>query len=569
MIPGTTAFVGLSVLGGWMNRQADNARFSFKVIDYGGAASPTVTITSTMKSQLPLTRSVGGVLGVGSRAVVIVWLVVNALAALLPAACACQNLQHPLRVSGMPGAIQYPPSQSAGQVYFVRVEGLQAKRLCLTNDKGFAPATHCDFVPLSDGQFRFDAASEGTGASLLLGGVSGECYVVGFLADGSRQESASIPYSIARIPDKHWIALLGNRKDRAVSAKSGDRVWCDLRDIERILWCYDPGEDLAAAQAVAGSAVYDLRVDNFRRTAELIVSQECKAAWAKAGLLRVVTGAYSIDFMENPLRLDLPGQETTFSIPQRAVACVPGSDGYLNVTLGYITGGQVPTMVKGIDNTPVVPQRIMKPGDAVVFALGDPARHMCYVLKLQRLSERMIGDDMAHFTVRSAGESECIEKVFADNMWPKSMGLASRLFIAQSGQVREKEWSVVKVLVLRVGGRPWGGTREDQELKALSDKISKALGTQQTYVTAKVLEVHTCGNHRGALFREVRRTDLTPGSSIQLYSSKARMLEDIRSGDEYWMVMGPPVSSELTSMVLGGGTLSYIEHYWPTEGSGR
>lgn len=45
MIPGTTAFVGLSVLGGWMNRQADNARFSFQVIDYGGAASPTVTIT--------------------------------------------------------------------------------------------------------------------------------------------------------------------------------------------------------------------------------------------------------------------------------------------------------------------------------------------------------------------------------------------------------------------------------------------------------------------------------------------------------------------------------------------
>lgn len=45
MVPGTTAFVGLSVLGGWMNRQADNARFSFQVIGYGGAASPTVTIT--------------------------------------------------------------------------------------------------------------------------------------------------------------------------------------------------------------------------------------------------------------------------------------------------------------------------------------------------------------------------------------------------------------------------------------------------------------------------------------------------------------------------------------------
>lgn len=45
MIPGTTAFVGLSTLGGWMSRQADNARFSFQVLGYGGHATPTVTIT--------------------------------------------------------------------------------------------------------------------------------------------------------------------------------------------------------------------------------------------------------------------------------------------------------------------------------------------------------------------------------------------------------------------------------------------------------------------------------------------------------------------------------------------
>lgn len=45
MIPGTTAFVGLSTLSAWMQRPADNARFSFQAIDYGGAATPVVTLT--------------------------------------------------------------------------------------------------------------------------------------------------------------------------------------------------------------------------------------------------------------------------------------------------------------------------------------------------------------------------------------------------------------------------------------------------------------------------------------------------------------------------------------------
>jgi hypothetical protein len=52
MIPGTTAFVGLAALGAWMNRQADNARFSFQVVDYGGAASPTFSDSGQLAAVL-------------------------------------------------------------------------------------------------------------------------------------------------------------------------------------------------------------------------------------------------------------------------------------------------------------------------------------------------------------------------------------------------------------------------------------------------------------------------------------------------------------------------------------
>jgi len=99
-----------------------------------------------------------------------------------------------------------------------------------------------------------------------------------------------------------------------------------------------------------------------------------------------------------PARLELRDVAAAFRVLQRRWAPVPGSRGWLGVSCDDVTMGQVLLQVTTADGTTVVAQRSVIERDAVEFALTG-AR---YVLVVDKLVNRLIGEDHVELTVRPA-----------------------------------------------------------------------------------------------------------------------------------------------------------------------
>lgn len=91
----------------------------------------------------------------------------------------------------------------------------------------------------------------------------------------------------------------------------------------------------------------------------------------------------------------LQPEEPTFHVLQRRRAKLPGSNGWLSVRVGDITGGQTMLTVTDALGQRVTQQRSMGANDYVTIQLAQGA----YVLVIDRLVNRLVGDDHAELRI--------------------------------------------------------------------------------------------------------------------------------------------------------------------------
>jgi len=91
-----------------------------------------------------------------------------------------------------------------------------------------------------------------------------------------------------------------------------------------------------------------------------------------------------------PISLD---SAVRFSASQRSTTPLPGSEGKLLITLSDITVGQVLVTLSWDDGRPVVATRSIRQDGIVTFAVNSHT----YRLKLEKLTNVLIGEDTAHF----------------------------------------------------------------------------------------------------------------------------------------------------------------------------
>jgi len=178
----------------------------------------------------------------------------------------------------------------------------------------------------------------------------------------------------------------------------GDRGgvgWFEPSKVDRIEVRFDPGAVGLAARAAAGKEEWEfVAADSDGMKHELILTPGVRRAWQQDGRLTVTCSQRGMDDLRVTLRrpprkLGLPEGGAEFTIVQRRTESVPGSDDYLRLRIGDITGGQALLTLRTADGRDVVTRRSVKQGDSVAFHLGENE----YELTVERVANFLIGDD--------------------------------------------------------------------------------------------------------------------------------------------------------------------------------
>ena len=94
-------------------------------------------------------------------------------------------------------------------------------------------------------------------------------------------------------------------------------------------------------------------------------------------------------------RIDFPWNDAAFTVYQRSSANLPAGNGSLAVRLGDITAGEVVVTVESPPGTTIVGSQLMRAGEQVLLPLSE----VTYVLILERLVNRLLGEDYAEFRI--------------------------------------------------------------------------------------------------------------------------------------------------------------------------
>jgi hypothetical protein len=188
-------------------------------------------------------------------------------------------------------------------------------------------------------------------------------------------------------------------------------AWIEPSDVERLEARFDPDADDVSARAEAGPHQWNLAAaDPANATYELAVSAAVEEAWKEAGELSLACTQddgeeLRVSLKVPPARLDLPEGRAELTVVQRFTVPVPGSDGYLLLHIGDITGGQTLLTLKSADGRRLVEGKSVRRDESVRFRLGE---HQ-YELTLKKLVNFLVGDDYAVFVVapqQAEGASE-------------------------------------------------------------------------------------------------------------------------------------------------------------------
>jgi len=212
---------------------------------------------------------------------------------------------------------------------------------------------------------------------------------------GATRKSAAISW--ARVATRDEVQCVAIRDDRSRLFASRDAVqWCDPYRVAK-LEVLGAGMAQARAVVVAGDTTIPMAREPGATTFSLTLNDGMRASLAQQQEfgVEVTHGERSWWLPFRAVPATLPEDGKVFAVRQRRRGDVPGSHGWLRVSLDDITGGQVLLSVRDADGEVVVTERSIGEREYVVFSLagGD------YVLVVDRLVNRLIGDDHAELRV--------------------------------------------------------------------------------------------------------------------------------------------------------------------------
>ena len=320
------------------------------------------------------------------------------------------NAAASIALSGVPDRLTYPLPAGSNSVLTARVEGGQVQEVWLKLDEGVQ--THIPLARVSKVEYQINLADPRLWdvirtTSLGDGPKQGSFQVYAKLVEGQTVSSVSVCYAVSGL-GRPAAVLRVHQRDQAGEARVCDyRCWCDLERVAR-LELTQPGESgVGSARAEAAGRTWGFEVRDVGAS-ELKATAELKKCWEEAGILEVYyspgVGVESrvASLSAIPRRLDLPGNLAPVTVRQRFYEYIPGSNEYLTLQLGDITVGQVRISVKTANSEDVIDSRSVKSGDIVPFKFGAER----YTLRVDRLVNRLVGEDYGVFSVSTLGKSE-------------------------------------------------------------------------------------------------------------------------------------------------------------------
>jgi len=356
------------------------------------------------------------------------WIV---FAALLPVALAAAASEVDVRLTDVPAEVRVPLAEGANLVLTARVDG-QVRSVWLATGPDARARYLVDRV--GEGLYQVNLAEPVLSAMLEASGP-GQIRLFAEASDGSVHASVPVSYTIAptlrgwqRPPrvfvrtadetvevtglpqalDAQMAALRAKLQGQGMAIEMprlsatpwglGDRGgvgWFEPSKVDRIEVRFDRGAVGLAARAAAGKAQWEfVPADSDAMKHELILTPGVRRAWEEDGKLAVTCSQRGMDDLRVILRrppgkLDLPEGEAQFTIVQRYTESVPGSDDYLRLRIGDITGGQALLTLRTADGREIVTRRSVRQGESVPFQLGENE----YELTVERVVNFLVGDD--------------------------------------------------------------------------------------------------------------------------------------------------------------------------------
>jgi len=338
-----------------------------------------------------------------------------------------------LRLSGVPDRLSFPLPAGSNQVLTVTVSGGKVKSVWLATGRSAKLRVMLDDI----GEGRYETNLAAPGVSAVLAADPGARQLLAFAETqaGAVIESIPIQYAVGdllenlvavyvyaggqrhevlRFPSGRQPADWEERQMLWLMLQGGEgfgygaaRRWFVPERTERLEVRLRASTPLAAAQAQAGDRKWAFSSAEGGTSLSLAVTPEIAKAWGESGTLSVRYSQAGDEVTlatlhAPPSRLDLPAGSATVTIIQRCSKEIPGSNGYLRLSLGDITAGQVLTTVEAADGTVLVEETSVRAGDSLTFRIGEED----YKLTLTRLVNLLIGDDFGVFEVSTTVNPE-------------------------------------------------------------------------------------------------------------------------------------------------------------------
>lgn len=302
-----------------------------------------------------------------------------------------------------PEQLALPARDGRNVMLTVAVEGAEGRAVWLA----LSPAEALDGGVLLEpaGAARFTINLAAADVRTMVGGSRrGELRVFAELADGTVIRSPALRFTSELLDDSMptWVVT------GAVGIASGQRgsrrtPWVDALDATEIAWYFAPNDRLEPVEARAGDRSWALVVEPTSRSARVTATSELREAWLDAGSLYLgPEGGAPVELRARPEKLRFEGIAAKITVRQRDVAELPGSRSYYELRIGDITGGQVLVEVVTDDRRVAIPRRSMRARDEVALRVGTQD----YVLRVDSLVNRLIGDDHGVFSVEKLAWSE-------------------------------------------------------------------------------------------------------------------------------------------------------------------
>ena len=338
-------------------------------------------------------------------------------------------------VSGVPEKLSFPLPEGTNVILTADVKGGHVRAAWLSHARD--SQARFMLVPVGDGAYQVNLADRVLSAMIRASRNQSQFQIFAETDDGRVVASVPVLYVIEearRLPARIFIYEDGQKKeiwsprfdrmleDMAMLAhlsdsslwvfpatlppgkfgteRAADPYYFAPREVERIEARFEEAALGPYAEARVGDETWTFGIPKAANVLDLPVSAEIRKAWEKHGGLEIVCGQQGgeerrLVLKAPPKGLSLVGDSITMTVVQRHSKEVPGSEGYLKMRIGDITGGQVLLSVTAADGQTLIAQKSVRAGDEETFVVGEEQ----YKLRAESLVNFIVGDDYGVFTV--------------------------------------------------------------------------------------------------------------------------------------------------------------------------